>query len=348
MQRKRVHEKRRNSTDGLKKKGRHMSKLSIPLGGILLTAALFSLCSLAKAAELKKIVFGYSTIGAMAAGSWMAKEVGAFERNGLQADLIYISSGPVVVQALIGGDLHAGIAATNAVIAAVLRGAPLVSVISTANRPYHRLWVQPEINRLEDLRGKTLGVTRFGSVTDNLTRLLLRKHGLEGAVNVRQMGGTLEVGAAFQHRQIAGAVTSGLRLDPNIPAKMLLKLEDMGIQYSMDVIVVSRDYYRRNPGTVEAIVRAYTEGVAAIHYQRENALKAIAKYARIRDPSKIEEIYQDSVIYLEKTPRVESEAIFSILEFMGKKGVPLETFADNSIVDRLVRDGFVDKLYQGR
>lgn len=94
MQRKRVHEKRRNSTDGLKKKGRHMSKLSIPLGGILLTAVLFSLSSLAKAAELKKIVFGYSTIGAMAAGSWMAKEVGAFERNGLQADLIYISSGP--------------------------------------------------------------------------------------------------------------------------------------------------------------------------------------------------------------------------------------------------------------
>ena len=304
--------------------------------------------SYALAAEPRRITFGYSTLGAMAAGSWMAKEIGAFEKNGLQADLIYISSGPVVVQALIGGDLHGGIAATNAVIAAVLRGAPLVSVVSTANRPYHRLWVQPDINRLEDLRGKTLGITRLGSVTDNLTRLLLRKHGLEGAVNVRQMGGSLEVGAAFQYRQIAGAVTSGPRLDPNVPAKILLKLEDMGIQYSMDVIVVSRDYYRRNPETVEAIVRAYIEGVAAIHYQRENALKAIAKYARIRDRSKIEEIYQDSVIYLEKIPRVEPEAIFSILEFMGKKGAPLETFADNSIVDRLAREGFIDKLYRSR
>lgn len=315
------------------------------LGLFLMVVALSSDVS---GAEPKKVTFGYSTIGAMAAGSWMAKEIGAFERYGIHADLIYISSGPVVVQALIGGDLHGGIAATNAVIAAVLRGAPIVSVVSTANRPYHRLWVQPEINRLEDLRGKTLGITRFGSVTDNLTRLLLRKHGLEGAVNIRQMGGILEVAAAFQHRQIAGAIISGLSVGPNVPVKMLLKLEDTGIQYSMDVIAVSTDYYRRNLGNVEAIVRAYIEGVAAIRGQREMALRAIAKYARVTDRSRIEEIYQDSVNYLEKIPRVEPGAIFSILEFMGEKGAPLETFADNSIVDRLAREGFIDKLYRSR
>ncbi|TAJ82826.1 ABC transporter substrate-binding protein [bacterium] len=319
--------------------------------GLLGRAMLVSLALLlsgapADGAELKKITFGYSTIGAMAAGSWMAKEIGAFEKYGIDAELIYISSGPVVVQALIGGDLHGGIAATNAVIAAVLRGASLVSVVSTANRPYHRLWVQPEISRLEDLRGKTLGVTRYGAVTDNLTRILLKKNGLEGAVNVRQMGGTMEVGAAFQHRQIAGAVTSTLRVD--VPMRMLVDLAEMGIQYSMDVIVVSRDFLRRNPETVEAVVRAYTEGVAAIHYQKEKALKAIAQYARLREPKKIEEIYEDSIQYLERVPRVEQEAVFSILEFMGKKGIPLETFADNSIVDRLVREGFIDKLYRKR
>ena len=56
-----------------------------------------------------------------------------------------------------------GSAASNAVINAVLNGAPIVAVGGTANRPYHRLFVQPDINRLEDLKGKTLGVTRFGS-----------------------------------------------------------------------------------------------------------------------------------------------------------------------------------------
>ena len=297
-------------------------------------------------AQTKKIVFGYSTVGAMAAGSWMAKEIGAYEKYGIDADMIYISSGPTTVQALLGGDVIGGIAATNAFIAAVLRGAPLISVLSTANRPYHRFWVQPEITRMEDLKGKTIGVTRFGSVTDNLTRMVLKKYGLENAVGVRQMGGTVEVSAAFQKKQIAGAVTSSLRVDESVQPRLLLKLEDMGFQYSMDVVAHSRDDLKRFPHAVEGMVRAYTEGVAAIHFQKERAYKAIAKYARLRDQKKIEEIYQDSIMYLEKTPRVEPEALDSILEFMGKKGVPLDTFADNSIVDKMVREGFIEKLYK--
>jgi NitT/TauT family transport system substrate-binding protein len=297
-------------------------------------------------AQTKKIVFGYSTVGAMAAGSWMAKEIGAYEKYGIDADMIYISSGPTTVQALLGGDVIGGIAATNAFIAAVLRGAPLISVLSTANRPYHRFWVQPEITRMEDLKGKTIGVTRFGSVTDNLTRMVLKKYGLENAVGVRQMGGTVEVSAAFQKKQIAGAVTSSLRVDASAQPRLLLKLEDMGFQYSMDVVAHSRDDLKRFPHIVEGMVRAYTEGVAAIHFQKEKAYQAIAKYARLRDQKKIEEIYQDSIMYLEKTPRVEPEALDSILEFIGKKGVPLETFADNSIIDKMVREGFIDRLYK--
>jgi ABC-type nitrate/sulfonate/bicarbonate transport system substrate-binding protein len=276
----------------------------------------------------------------------MAKQIGAYEKYGIDTELIYISSGPTVVQALLGGDVTGGIAATNAVIAAVLRGAPLVSVVSTANRPYHRLWVQPEIMRVEDLKGKTIGVTRFGSVTDNLTRMILKKYGLENAVNVRQMGGTAEVSAAFQNKQIAGAVTSSLRVDSTVQPRLLMKLEDMGFQYSMDVIAYSRDDMKRSPQTVDGMVRAYTEGVAAMHYQKEKAFRAIAKYARLRDQKKIDEIYQDSIVYLEKTPRVEPEAIHSILDFMGKRGVPLETFADNSLVDKMTREGFVERLYK--
>jgi NitT/TauT family transport system substrate-binding protein len=302
--------------------------------------------SVSAAADPKKVVFGYSTIGAMAAGAWMAKEIGAYEKYGIDAELIYISSGPTTVQALIGGDVTGAIAATNAVIAAVLRGAPLVSVVSTANRPYHRFWVRPEITRIEDLKGKTVGVTRFGSVTDNLTRMVLKEYGLENTVNVRQMGGTAEVSAAFQNKQIAGAVTSSLRVDSTVQPRLLMKLEDLGFQYSMDVIAHSKEDMKRQPHVVEAMVRAYTEGVAAIHYQKERAFKAIAKYARLRDQKKIDEIYQDSVLYLEKVPRVEPDAVNSILDFMGKKGVPLDTFADNSIVDKLVRENFIDKLYK--
>jgi NitT/TauT family transport system substrate-binding protein len=304
------------------------------------------LVSQALAAESKKVVFAYSSIGSMATGVWMAKESGAFEKNGIQADVIFISSGPVVVQALIGGDLHGGSGATNAVINAILSGAPIIGVAATANQPYHRLYVQPEINRLEDLRGKTLGVTRFGSITDNLTRILLRKAGLDGAVAVRQLGGTLEVSAAFQNRAIAGAVTGELRAAPPSLPKILVRLIDLGIPYSMNTIAVSRDYYRRNPETVERMVRAYAEGVAFMNQQKEKALKIIAKYAHFADAKAAEDHYRDSVTYLERILRAEPEAVQTILEFMGKKGIPTETFMDNTIVDRLSREGFFEKLYK--
>jgi NitT/TauT family transport system substrate-binding protein len=293
-----------------------------------------------------KMTVAYSSIGPMASGVWMAKESGAFERYGLQADIILITSGPISVQSLIGGDIHAVSAASNAVINAVLNGAPIISVGGTANRPYHRLFVQPEINRMEDLRGKTLGVTRFGSITDNLSRILLRKHGLEQAVNVRQMGGTIEVAAAFQNKLIAGAVTSELRVSPPSQPKILVRLVDMGIPYSMNMIAVQKEYYRRNPDAVERLVRAYADGIAFMNQNKERALKVIAKYSRLSDPRMINDFYDDSVTYLDRIPRAQPEAVETILEFMGKKGVSVDTFQDNAIVEKLTREGFFDRLYK--
>jgi ABC-type nitrate/sulfonate/bicarbonate transport system substrate-binding protein len=298
------------------------------------------------AAESKKIVLAYSSIGPMATGIWMAKESGAFEKYGLQADIILITSGPVAVQSLIGGDLQVVSAASNAVINAILNGAPIIAVAGTANRPYHRLFVQPEINQVEDLRGKSLGVTRFGSITDNLTRILLRKYGLENAVSVRQMGGTIEVSAAFQNRLIAGAVTSEMRVTPPSQAKVLLQLVDMGIPYSMNMIAVQREYLRRNPDVVENAVRAYVDGLAFMHRNKERALKIIAKYSRLNDPKQIDQFYDDAMTYLDRVPRAEPEAVQTILEFMGKKGVALDTFQDNSVIDKLTREGFFEKLYK--
>src|SRR6516164_3480749 len=90
-------------------------------------------------------------------------------------------------------------------------------------------------------------------------------------------------------------------VDAGVQPRLLMKLEDMGFQYSMDVVAYSRDDMKRSPQVIEGMVRAYTEGVAAIHHQKATAYKAIAKYARLRDEKKIAEIYQDSILYLEKT-----------------------------------------------
>jgi hypothetical protein len=79
---------------------------------------------------------------------------------------------------------------------------------------------------------------------------------------------------------------------------------------------------------------------------KEHSLKIIAKYSRLSDPRMIEAHYNDSVTYLERIPTPEPEAVQTILEFMGKKGVPLETFMDRAIVDRLSAEGFFKKLYK--
>lgn len=254
----------------------------------------------------------------------------------------------MTVPALIGGDVQAAIAGANAVISAVLSGAPIVAVASLANRPYLRLWVHPEINRVEELRGKTFGVSRFGATTDNLTRILLRRAGLENAVSVRQLGGTLEVGLAFRHRQIDAAVLATLRTDA--PHRILVELAESGIRYSMGQLVVSRDFHRRAPDTLEKILRAYLEGVAVLRdpAQRSRVLNVVARFTRLKEPKAIEEIYRDAARYVDRVPRVEPEAVAASLELMGKKGLPVETFADNTIIDRLAKEGFIDRLYKGR
>ena len=106
----------------------------------------------------EKITFGYSSISPDMAGVWMAKETGAFERHGLSADLVYISSGAVVIQALVGGSIQAGLGASNAVVAAILKNAPIIAVGCNTSRPSMALWVQPEIVRPEQLNGKTIAI----------------------------------------------------------------------------------------------------------------------------------------------------------------------------------------------
>ena len=302
----------------------------------------------APSAERGKLTIGYSSTGPTAVGLWTAQEVGAFNKYSVDASFVFISSSPVMVPALIGGDVQCAIAGANAVIAAALGGAPIISIASLANRPYLRLWAQPELTRVEELRGKTLGVSRFGSTTDNLTRILLRRIGLENAVNIRQLGGTLEVGLAFRHRQIDGAVLATLRTD--VPYRILIELADSGIQYSMGQLVVAREFQRRSPDVLERIMRAYLEGVAALRdpSQKNRVTKAIAYFSRLKEAKAIDEIYNDATKYVDRVPRVEAEPVAATLEIMGKKGLPIEAFADNTIIDKLVREGFIEQVYKKR
>ena len=292
-------------------------------------------------APKEKVTFGYAAISPTMAGVWMAKETGAFEKNGLSAELIYISSGAVVIQALVGGSVQAALGASNAVIAASLKGAPIVAVGSNTSRPGMVLWVQPEISRPEQLAGKRLAITRYGSTSDFVTRLVTKKIGLDGKVEIRQFGGVVEADVGFRARQAEGRVASQ---SPSPQARALVDAAELGIPFSMNLLAVSNDFYKKSPATVERILKAYIEGIAALRTRKPQALAMLGKYMGQRGGAP--EMHYDFVVkYLDPVPRVEPAAVDTILEMVGHSGPVHAKLYDNAIIDKLKAEGFFDKLY---
>ena len=292
---------------------------------------------------LENIKFGTSALSPTMAGVWMAKESGAFERRGINAELVYISSGAVVVQALVGGSLHAALGASNAVIAAILKGAPIIAVGSNTSRPGMQLWVHPDIQRPEQLAGKTLGITRFGSTSEFVTRLVLRKLNLEGKTELRQFGGVIEADIGYRNGQSVGRLSSQ---SPGPDARKLVDAAELGIPFSMNLLAVSTDFYRKSPKTVEGIIAAYIEGIAALKQRKQQADNVLAKYMGQRGGS-ADVHYEFVMKYLEAVPRVDPAAIDTVLEMVGSKDAAKTKLYDNSIVDRLVQEGLIDRLYKG-
>jgi NitT/TauT family transport system substrate-binding protein len=291
----------------------------------------------------EKVAFAYAAISPSMAGVWMAKEIGAFERHGLSVDLVHISSGAVAIQALVGGSVRAALGASNAVVAAIVKGAPIIAVASNTSRPGMQLWVQPEIQRPEQLQGKTLAITRFGSTSEFVTRLILRKLNLEGKTDLRQFGGVVEADVGFRSRQAEGRVSSQA---PGPQARMLVDAAELGIPFSMNLLAVSVDYYQKSPNSVEGIVAAYVEGIAALKTRKSQALKVLAKYMGQRGGA-AEMHYAFVTRYLDSIPRVDPDAVDTVLEMVGQRSAPKTQLFDNRIVDRLVQEGFIDKLYKG-
>lgn len=297
--------------------------------------------ALAATTTFQKVTVAYAAISPIMAGVWMAKEIGAYEKYGLQANLIFIASGGIATASMISGDLDMAVAASNAVISAISQGAPIVAVGTVTNRPGQILWVQPEIASATELQGKALGISRIGSMSHFLTLLTLQKFGLQGKVNIQQHGDGPSLDIAFRAGLIAGRLSS---LRPDSRARPLADLADLGIPYSMDYITVSQDYLRKNRKIVEALLMAYTEGVAALHKRKAQGIEVLNKY--LRRPSGDEEPYRYAIKYLERYPRVDPDTVQTVLDWMKIPEAPVNRFFDNSLIEGINQQGFLEKLYR--
>jgi NitT/TauT family transport system substrate-binding protein len=288
----------------------------------------------------------YSVVGPTVAGVWMAHETGAFKKYGLDVQLIYIASSGMNIQALLGGSLDVSAPGISGVVLAAARGAPVLTIAAMTNRPAMTLYVQPEISRGDQLKGQTLGISRFNSSGHTVTTLILRKLGLEKSVTMRPLGGTPEMQAAFEQRQIAGIVTG---VKPAAPSRALLNAADLDIPFAMNVMAVTRDFLQKNPDTVERVIKAYIEAVATMNHDKEATLKVLAKYFKRNDPIFLDETYALATKFIEKTPRVDARNVATVLEFEPVKGVDAETLApkviDNGVVDKLAKEGFIEKAF---
>ena len=307
---------------------------------VVFTAASLFTAVLPVQAASQNVRIAYASITQFVAGVWGAQEGHAFEKYGLTADLVYISSGGVATSALLAGGLDMAWPASNSVVSAILAGAPLVSVASQTDRPGMALWSQPEITRVEQLRGKVLGITRYGSLTHFLTVALLKKHGLENDVKIQPFGGTPEVAAAMQAGMIAGCL-QGARPDPN--SRVLVP--ELPIPFSQGLLAVRKDLYKTSPDTVEAMLKAYIEGVALLRTNKEFAFRVLGKYMR-RPESLLREDYESFLKFVIPIPKTSPAAVQTVLDSLGKPNTPVTQFYDNTIVEKLERQGFIAQLYK--
>jgi ABC-type nitrate/sulfonate/bicarbonate transport system substrate-binding protein len=169
---------------------------------------------------------------------------------------------------------------------------------------------------------------------------------LEKSVNMRPLGGTPEMQAAFEQKQVAAIVSAVI---PRAPSRALLNAADLDIPFAMNVFAVTREFLQKHPDTAERLVKGYIEAVGAMNHDRDTTLKVLARYFKRNDPAFLDETYTLVTKFTEKTPRVDSRNVATVLEFEPVKGVDAETLApkviDNSIVDKLVKEGFIDRVF---
>ncbi len=128
-------------------------------------------------AQLKRVPIAFSSIAVVQSGIWVTKEARLLEKYGLNADLVYVASGTTVSQAMISGEFLAGLVG-GSIVTANVSGADFAIIGGVVNRPNFYLTAHPSIKKLTDLKGKAVGITRYGSSTDFIIRFLLQKSGM--------------------------------------------------------------------------------------------------------------------------------------------------------------------------
>lgn len=305
---------------------------------------------------LQRINVAFSSISGNMAPLWVTYEKGFFRKYGLDVQVVLIESGTTTAQALVAGDISFAQVAGPAVIQSNLRGADTVMIAGVVNTLTFQLYTEKGITRPDQFKGKSVGVTRYGSATDFAMRYALDKYGLDvnKDVTILQIGNVPALLAAMEAGKIQGAMLSA---PTSLRAKkmgfpMLADLQMLGLEYQHTSIATSRALIKSKPDLVRDFMRAYIEGIHYAKTHRKETLEVLTKYLRTDDKEVLDDTYESIILTLvPEKPYPTQKGVQIILREMGSKDPAArsarpEQFTDLSIVKELDGSGFIDRLYK--
>jgi NitT/TauT family transport system substrate-binding protein len=326
----------------------------------LLVSLLLELMSFARAADaqapLEKIRLAYSAIGGSQASFWIPYEAGIFRKHGLDVELLYVAGGGRAAQVVQSGEVPIGVFTGGAVINANLAGGDLVVIASSMNVMTFAVMARPEIKRPEDLKGKKIGVSRFGSATDFGLRYAEEKWPVKRQRDfaVIQVGGVSDVYNALRAGALDAAVINAelAILARREGFRELADIAKMGINFPTSSVITTRSFIKRNESMVRKFMRGFVEGVHFAKTQRGPAIKIMQKYLRSSDAAMFDELYEMYVVRnIPRIPRPSPESLKTVLDQMMETdprvaNLKPEQFIDGHFFQELDKEGFIQKLWK--
>jgi ABC-type nitrate/sulfonate/bicarbonate transport system substrate-binding protein len=326
------------------------AKASIVACVVLLSSA----CEAPAAEGLQKLRVAYAAITAAFSLPWVAKEAGIFQKHGLDVELVYIAAGSRAVQTLVGGSIDVACIGGPAGVDARLAGADTVYVGIPVNKVLVFTVAAPQIQRIEDMRGKSIGVTRIGTVTDFFTRLYLRQNGLvpDKDVMIRQAGGLPEIVAALKAGQIHGG-TFGFPAVLHARAagfRVLVDYNTAGYRYPLSTIIVTQKLLRTQESAIRRFLEAQIEAIHKFKTDPNFAMTVIGKYTQTTDRAMLEETQKVYAAAFERVPYPEIEdmklGLTQVAETNPRvRSADPKEFVDGRVLREIEASGFVKRLY---
>jgi len=320
------------------------------LGGFLFsTPPVFS-----QARNLKKIQVGVPAVSMGNIIIFFTKEAKLFEKHGLDADVVVVNGSGIASRALVAGSVAISPIATPAVISAVLAGSDMVILAHTMPGVIQSLMVRSDIKRTEDLKGKTIGVTTFGSLADFLVRYLARIKGLNPDKDfaLLQIGTDSDRLIALRQGKIPAATLGHPQFVLAQRAGYTILWDFFKeVDYPWSEIATTRTQIKQDRDLVMRYMRAHLEGIAQFKKDPEFAKKVIKKTLRLDDDSLAQESWELFAKYRIPAPYPNIKGMRTSYEYVAVtrpdvyKHKP-EEFVDASFVDELDKSGFIKKLYE--